>query len=503
LNDNKEVSKLNGENYKKFFKKLPTPTYVWRKIEDDLVLIDYNKAADKIVNGKMKEFLGIKASEFYKDRKDILNDLSQCAMGAAIESREILYNYRTTEENKYLYVTYSGIEPDMVFVHTDDITKQKRAEASLKESEEKFRMISDQSLVAISIAQDGVIKYVNKQLAELSGYSTEEMKSWGPGEFLKIIHPDYRELVAEQSQKKSMGLDDVIDKYEFLGIRKSGEFIWIDNYSKTVTYEGRPAVLSIMIDITEKKKAEKKLKESEMKTRQAYNRAEFYKDLFAHDINNILQNLSSAIEINQERLQKLKGTKKIEEINLLMREQVNRGAKLVSNIRKLTQIEEHKFEFQEVEGLSILKNSISFVKKSFRHRDLNIHIDTHLEKFHLYANELLQEIYDNILINAVKYTVDEPVEIQVKITEEIKNDAKLFKLEFIDHGIGIQDNIKEKIFHRSFTEARSVSGMGLGLSLVKMIVSTFKGEIWVENRIENDYEKGSNFIVLLPEVVKK
>jgi len=148
-----------------------------------------------------------------------------------------------------------------------------KAEQQLKESEEKFRTISDQSLVGIVIAQDGIIKYFNKQMEILSGYTMKDLKNWKVGEFLKIIHPDYREFIAEQSKKKQMGLDDVLDQYEFLGIKKSGEFIWVDDYSKTITYEGKLAVLSILVDITEKKEAEQKFKESEEKYRELVDNA--------------------------------------------------------------------------------------------------------------------------------------------------------------------------------------------------------------------------------------
>ena len=170
-------------------------------------------------------------------------------------------HYLWTETNGKTFVDIDG--KLKVLTISRDITDRKMAEKLLKESEQKFRMISDQSLVGIVIVQDGIIKYVNKQMEMLSDYSNEEMQNWKAGEFLKIIHPNYRELVAEQSKKKQMGLDGVIDKYEIIGIKKSGEYIWVDNYSKTITYEGHPAVLSILIDITEKKTAELKLKKSE------------------------------------------------------------------------------------------------------------------------------------------------------------------------------------------------------------------------------------------------
>ena len=72
------------------------------------------------------------------------------------------------------------------------------------------------------------------------------------------------------------------------------------------------------------------------------------------------------------------------------------------------------------------------------------------------------------------------------------------KLEFIDNGVGIDNIRKEKIFERAYNEIRSVSGMGLGLSLVKSIIDSYDGQIWVENRVSDDYSKGSDFVILIP-----
>jgi signal transduction histidine kinase len=73
------------------------------------------------------------------------------------------------------------------------------------------------------------------------------------------------------------------------------------------------------------------------------------------------------------------------------------------------------------------------------------------------------------------------------------------RIEFTDNGIGIEDARKEEIFLRAYNKDKSISGLGLGLSLVKKIIETYKGQIWVEDRIKGDYSKGSNFIILLHE----
>ena len=80
------------------------------------------------------------------------------------------------------------------------------------------------------------------------------------------------------------------------------------------------------------------------------------------------------------------------------------------------------------------------------------------------------------------------------------DDKKYNKFEFIDNGIGVSDDRKEIIFKRGNRELKGSKGMGLGLSLVSKILSIFNGKIWVEDKIKGDYTKGSNFIILIPEI---
>ncbi|KKL75874.1 hypothetical protein LCGC14_2050520, partial [marine sediment metagenome] len=138
----------------------------------------------------------------------------------------------------------------------------------LKESEEIFRSIAEQSLVGICIIQDNLIKYANQQCANMWGYTIEELKGWEPGEFVKLIHPEYREMVFGQSVKKQKGLSNVINQYQFRAAKKTGESFWVEIISNSILYKGKTAVLIMVIDSTEKKEAEQKLRESEKKYRE-------------------------------------------------------------------------------------------------------------------------------------------------------------------------------------------------------------------------------------------
>ncbi|MFX1366540.1 MAG: PAS domain S-box protein [Promethearchaeota archaeon] len=154
-----------------------------------------------------------------------------------------------------------------VIEYLRDVTEKLSAEKELKESEEKFRRITEESHLAICILQDNVVKYANQKIADLSEYTIEEILNWKPGEFTKILTEDSLDIVLEQAKKKQAGDSDVVTQYQINCIKKSGKLFWVDNISKTITFQERPADLITLIDITEKKKAEQKLKESDLKCR--------------------------------------------------------------------------------------------------------------------------------------------------------------------------------------------------------------------------------------------
>jgi len=244
--------------------------------------------------------------------------------------------------------------------------------------------------------------------------------------------------------------------------------------------------------------SEKKLKRSEKKYREAYNRAEFYKDLFAHDISNILQGILSASQLcklNFENLDVLK------ELTNMIEKQVLRGSHLVSNIHILSQLEDNELFFQAIEVCKILKDSITIVKNTYPNKNIQIQIESINEKFFVMADIFLQRVFENILTNAIIHNNNPIVEVLLKISKEQKEGVKFLKIEFIDNGNGIEYARKEEIFQRGFKKDKSVSGLGLGLSLVKKIVTNYNGYIWVEDKVQKDFLKGSNFIILIPEAL--
>jgi len=174
------------------------------------------------------------------------------------------------EGKKWLQVSRSPVFDEMgtcigILCSARAISDHKRTEAALQEIEGKFQVITEQSLMGIGILQGGKFKYVNNAMSEMAGYSSEEIERWAANEFAKLVYPDDRAFLMEQAKKKQVGDEDIRVNYEWRMIARSGKIKWIESYSKPVWYRGNYADFVTMIDITDRKKAEVALQESEIK----------------------------------------------------------------------------------------------------------------------------------------------------------------------------------------------------------------------------------------------
>jgi PAS domain S-box-containing protein len=147
-----------------------------------------------------------------------------------------------------------------------------RAETALHKSAELYRLLAEQAIVVgMQIIQDGLVKYANQATAEITGYSTKEMMGWAPEGYRVVLHPDELPYVMEQVRRKQAGNPDIVDHYQWRVLAKSGQIKWVESFSRTIFFEGSPADFVMMIDITERKRVEEALRESERKYHLLFN----------------------------------------------------------------------------------------------------------------------------------------------------------------------------------------------------------------------------------------
>lgn len=164
----------------------------------------------------------------------------------------------------YTYPEYSGAgKPRTLVQICIDITEKQKADETLKQSESRFRTVAETLRAGILIIRGEKIVYCNPYTLEISGYSMEEINKI---KFWEIVHPDNREVIINRI-KARFNDEFVTKEYEFQVITKSNELRWVRANAELMDYEGEKAVLSIIIDITEIKRAESALKLSETKFR--------------------------------------------------------------------------------------------------------------------------------------------------------------------------------------------------------------------------------------------
>ncbi len=374
-----------------------------------------------------------------------------------------------------------------------DITQSKKAEQKIKESEKKFRTIFE--------AIPDLYFLVSSDNTILEWRGKEEDLYLQPEDFLgKKIYEKFPENLS-QLFNASISITlrtknpQTIEYKLLLG----------DNYRSFEArhfYFSNDKVAVFIRDITERKNFEQKLRESEENYREAYNRADFYKNIVIHDMSNILQNLIASVELFSLFSEKTEDIKKLRDQNILIKSSVERGMKLISNVRKLSRLEEVGISIKSIEIIKVLEESVSYLRKSFPDKEIIVKIDAPSKALYVNANELLLDVFENILNNASKYNENSIVLIFVNIYKEIRQNVGYIRLDFKDNGIGITDDKKNSIFQKGFKKEKKTKGMGIGLSLVSKIIEGYNGKIWVEDKVKGDYTKGSNFIVLIPEFIE-
>ena len=379
-----------------------------------------------------------------------------------------------------------------VIEYVRDISVRMKAEQRLRDSEIKFKYLFENAQVGLywSRISDGKFIECNEIFAKLFGYETREelLKEYIATEH--YVYPNQRNEILDAIRKNKEVRDS-----EILVTKRDGTPIWLSLSARMSEKENR--IEGAVIDITKRKKAEQELKESEVQYKKAYDKADFYKDLLAHDVSNILNNINASIQLIDLWKEESELPDNRENMIEIVKQQLERGASLVSNVRKLSEIEEGDRLVKSVDVINVINDSIEDVLSRFQYREIEIKVEKTNEVPNVKGGDLLIDAFENILINGALHNESDVIRIWVKVSEVYKDNEKFAKIEFKDNGIGIIEDRKKAIFERNYKNNRSTGGMGIGLSLVKTIINSYDGQVWVDNRVMGDHTKGSIFVILL------
>lgn len=348
-----------------------------------------------------------------------------------------------------------------------------RLEGEFTESEETYRKLVENSLTGIYIDQGGKIVFSNDQFAGIFGYSREEIIGM---ESRRLVHPDDRALTDEFRNKRLKG-EDAPSEYEARGITKEGRSIWVKRRNTDIRYQGQPAILGNMVDVTEQKRTEEQLKKTNKELKH-------FIHVVSHDLKTPVISIcgfSDRLLRNYSETLDEKGKTYLEHIM----SSATRMETLVSDLLTFSRIGRMVPKIEDHASSKIVEDVISDLGDRLQEVDLEVAEDLPTLRC---DRERLHQVFQNLMGNAVKFTKSSESP-RIEIGYEDKGTFHRFYVR--DNGIGIDPRDHRKIFEKfeRLEEEDQEEGSGLGLAIVERIVQGHGGSVWVES----EKGKGATF----------
>lgn len=373
---------------------------------------------------------------------------------------------------------------------TSDITKRKEAEMAVRDNEQKFRSLIQNSADAILVLNaDYEIVYASNSLYQITGFTPEEVLG---ANVIEFGHPDEREILL-QYKTKVYSNPGIPQNIVYRRITKDGIYIWCEG--TTINLLDDNIVQGIVInfrDITQRRQYEDALKAANEDLQKTNRELDKFVYSVSHDLRAPLSSMMGIVELavteteDEDMLMHLdmmrKSITKLDGFIVDILE-YSRNARL--EVRK-QQIDFHDLMRDVTENIKFMSEGLGKKKK--------VKIQTHISGHQEFISDKgrIAIILNNLVSNAIRYANDMADEPYVNISVELKPEGAEIIVK--DNGIGISKDKQEKVFDMFYRVSKSSVGSGLGLYLVREAASKLDGHI----TLESAPGVGSSFIVSIP-----
>lgn len=370
-----------------------------------------------------------------------------------------------------------------------ELADRKKAEEALRASEERYCLLIENANDAIIILQDEVIKFTNHKTVELLGYFADELATIPLTNF---IHPDDSETVLERLHGQ-----EVLSTYTFRVINKLGEELWVEINAVLINWEGKPATLNFLRNITQQKKLEAQFLQSQ--------KIEAIGTLaggIAHDFNNLLsgiQGYTSLMLLDMDP-----GHPHYEKLKII-EDQVRSGAGLTKQLLEFARGGKYEVTVTDLNEI-VEKTSTMFGRTK---KEISIHRRYERDLWVVEVDRgQIEQMLLNLYVNAwqaMPGSGDMYLETANVILDEefvrpySVNSGKYVKVSVTDTGVGIDEKTKERIFDPFFTTKEMGRGTGLGLAVAYGVIKGHNGVI----NVLSEKGRGATFNVFLAASDKK
>jgi len=353
-------------------------------------------------------------------------------------------------------------------------------EQALRESENNYRDIFNTTHDALFVNDtSGRIMEANKSAEIMFGYVREELLQMSVEDLISG-EPPYSFAEALLLIEKS--LNEGTQEFEWLSRRKNGESFWTEIAITPTSVVGERRILAVVRDITERKEMEH-MKEAMLST-------------ISHEMRTPLSAMLGFLEFVLENEVE---NAQLKDYHAIMHKEGERLNDMINNFLDMQRLKAklHVYNFKPLDVGPLLEDVVAiFASPSAKHSIL-VNAPSGLPPI-LGDDELLHQALINLVSNALKYS---PEGSEVVLDARLENSCVTLRVK--DEGVGIPADALDRIFDMFYrvegTSMRQVTGTGLGLALVKEIVSAHNGQVWVESRLG----QGSTFYISLPAVTNE
>ncbi len=374
------------------------------------------------------------------------------------------------------------------FAIEEDISNEKSYQEAIRIEKEKYsRIIANMNLGLIEVDINDIILYCNQSFLEMSGYSEVELLGKNATELL--VNDKSKRILNQQNDSRKKGISD---SYEILAKTKKGEDrYWI--ISGGPNYDAKGNIIGsigIHLDITQQKNFEIQKEQLLQKLEKQNQQLNDYAQMVSHDLKSPLRSIHSLITWIKEDNQKEFSEQTLNYLKMIENkvEKMDHLIKGILTYSKIDTLEDISLEY--VDTNEVIQNILQII-----HIPSNIKISILNQLPIIIADKYrIQQLFQNLISNAVNY-IDKP-EGRVQVNYRCDEKNHIFTIN--DNGPGIAIENQEKIFKMFQSFTNDEKSTGIGLSIVKKIIETYKGKIWLESQ-ENI---GTTFFVQIPKNIK-
>jgi PAS domain S-box-containing protein len=456
----------------------------------------FNPAAEKMFQRPASEVLGKELTMLIPERLRAKHEGDVHSFGKTSVTKRsmgrlgMIYGLRANGEEFPLEVSISQNEFEGQKTFTAilrDITERKRAEAQLRESEERFRAMADSAPVLIWISgTDKLFTWFNRGWLDFVGRSMEQEIGNG---WAENIYPQDRDRCLKAYRKAFDARQPF--KMEYRLRRYDGEWRWVldSGVPRSGPDQEFSGYIGSCIDITERKQAEVETQRMMLDLKRSNQELEQFAYVASHDLQEPLRMVSSYVQLIARRYRGKLDQDADEFIDYAV-DGVNRMKVLINDLLAFSRVGTRGKKLSPVALDAVVEIAISNLQLTIEEDNALV---THDPLPQVLADEgQMIQLFQNLIGNAIKFRSEEPPKVHIGVRRE-KDEWQFFVR---DNGIGIEPQFAERIFviFQRLHTREEYPGTGIGLSICRKIVERHGGRIWVESEPGH----GTTFYFTLP-----